>query len=75
MLDLQTAKDAYQSFEVKEVPKIKSEHIIADAWTKVKGFSEFFETIITGYLKHPIDQCIMRSKLQKDVSAENESKV
>lgn len=62
MIDIQTVRDAYRSFEVNDVALVRSEFNIADALTKCKSQSIMIDTIRNGRLDHPIQQWIIRSK-------------
>lgn len=62
MIDLQTVKDAYKSFEVNNIALVKSKYNVADASTNVRTSSILKALLTTGKLKHPNEQWIIRSE-------------
>lgn len=56
IIDLQTVKNAYASFEVSDVALLLSKFNIADALTKVKTNSILLNTIKSKKIDHPIAQ-------------------
>lgn len=61
IIDFQTVKDAYQISEVKDVAILRSEHNIADAFTKAKMHSALMDDLVSENIRHRIDQLIIRS--------------
>lgn len=68
MIDVQTVKDANNSFEISDVAIVKSEFNIANAPTKLKANLILMDTILNRKVDHPVEQWKIRTKLQNEVS-------
>lgn len=66
MIDLQTVKGAYNSFEMNYVAILESDNNIADAPTKFKTESNLPDKGLSGNFSHPIPGCILQSKSGKE---------
>lgn len=56
MIDMQTVKDAYHTFDINDVTLVRSAYNISDALSKVKVEPILRETLMTGHCHHSIEQ-------------------
>lgn len=74
MTDLQTEKDACQSFEANGVALIRSKFVIANGHFSEKGNPSLMNAMKSAKISHLVEQWIIRSKI-KEVSVKKRGRV
>lgn len=74
MIDLQTVRNTYASFEVNNVVLIRSDFTVAHALKKIEINSVLLESITAGKSVHPVEQWIICAKI-KEILADKRERV